>query len=326
MLPSEENKGIKNIFKNAEHKGAAVCFCCIALLVVSGASLSKLSITGRGIFAAIFAISAIAFVLPSAAFAAFTRKHSLVLFSKPAKSSSKLLFSGSFLLVFTALLIQIITYRISDQPQTTLGALLSDNGYFYALLCYAILPAVLEELLFRGIAFSLYEKSCGGLGAVIGTSLFFAMSHLSGREFFLYLAAGIILGFVVYITRSVFVTIVLHLINNIFSFYLENSVFRITAENKSGILAIFLLSGLFLLCLFWFLTDVEAICRKRYLSSPPMIAKKEDEKDPSFAGEEKLCPRLFPPKTDAKTLFSRLFMSPFLWTSAIIFVIYISVK
>ena len=305
MLPNDDFSS-KNPVISSENKAPLIGLCAIVILAASKFLPSELA--QKNVFLFIVAVSFAAFALPAAVFATALRKKVGFLFSAPNKGTFRLCFSAAFMLVFSALLSRCVICYINGSSHAPAGTLLSGMGYFQALFCYTLLPAVLEELIFRGVVFPVYEKSCGGLCAILASALFFAMSHLSGEDFFLYFISGLILGAVVYITRSVFACMALHLVNNFASFYLENSVFRIAAESKSGILAIFLLTALTLICLFWFLTALETVCRKRYLAS---------------SGDSFCAKRLFCDDMSPGSAFLKVFLSPVLWCAVVIFSIYL---
>lgn len=84
----------------------------------------------------------------------------------------------------------------------------------YMLLAFAVLPAVTEEFLFRGIVLTEYSNvsvSC----SVIMSSLMFAMCHFSLVRFPSYFFCGIVLGALTYATRSVIAAIVVHALYNV---------------------------------------------------------------------------------------------------------------
>lgn len=301
------------VIKNAEHSTAALCLCVLALSVGS-TLIINFAFPKFDSAAAFVAVSAAAFLLPSAVFLLFNKNGRGAFISSPQKHTFKFCISALFLLISSALLFKSIIYYISGSATQGNASVLSGLGYFESLFCYAVLPAILEEFLFRGVAFCAYEKSCGGIGAIIATSLFFAASHFSAAEFIPYFVSGMILGTVVYICRSVFPAVILHFINNFFSYYLENAVFKITSETKSGVLAVFILSAISLLLLFCFLLELEHICRMRYVACP------SDENSDEFDGQADVCPRLLPLYENTGTVLCRIFASPFVWVSAVLFI------
>jgi len=85
----------------------------------------------------------------------------------------------------------------------------------FLILAYCLLPALCEELVFRGILCAEYDR----YGAVISitlSSLFFAMLHFSFPLFLNYLVLGALLAAVWYATRSLIATAILHFLYNLF--------------------------------------------------------------------------------------------------------------
>lgn len=303
-----------SIFKNAENKAPLLCLCVMALMLASGILMPLLfpDLSSVSVLTAVYFIS---FLLPAAVFAVVLRKNNVYNFSAPSRGTFKFTLSSTLLLVCAAILTKCIISYVTGGSASQASALLSDAGLFESLLCYTLLPAVLEELVFRGIAFSVYQRTCGGLGAILATSLFFAMSHFSVEEFLLYFVSGIILGTVVYITRSVYPAIILHLINNTVSYFLENAVFKIASESKSGVLAIFLVTAVTLVVLFWFLLELEGVCKKRYLISP-------DDEEYAKSDIHELTPTLLPHDGDIVTALLRMALSPVFLCSIVLFAVF----
>ena len=77
------------------------------------------------------------------------------------------------------------------------------------MVAFAVLPAVTEEFLFRGVVIGEYENYGAGT-ACAAAAVMFAMSHFSLVRFPVYLAAGIILGSVLFTTRSVAAAVLVH--------------------------------------------------------------------------------------------------------------------
>jgi len=109
----------------------------------------------------------------------------------------------------------------------------------YLVLAFAILPAVTEELLFRGIAIASYEKM-GVSTAVILSSLAFAMSHFSFVRFPVYLFSGLVLAGALYTTRSLAGPMIIHGLNNAFVLFGEKYLLHI-AEKRSISIILFLI-------------------------------------------------------------------------------------
>ncbi len=117
------------------------------------------------------------------------------------------------------------------------------NGRFfdgvYLVITFALLPAVTEELLFRGIISAEYEGH--GVGVAVMMSAFtFAMSHFSLARFPVYLFSGIVMALTMYATRSVFASMIMHAVQNSFVILSEKYVLRI-ADNQNASFGLFLI-------------------------------------------------------------------------------------
>lgn len=120
------------------------------------------------------------------------------------------------------------------------------EGWWQTVLVVVILPAVVEELFFRGVMFSALER-CGTWPALLLTALAFAMIHGDIRNFAGPLLAGLIYGYMTYVLDSVWPAIFAHMVNNGLALFLSN-----TAETYSalGLWPYILLAAVFCLCMF----------------------------------------------------------------------------
>jgi membrane protease YdiL (CAAX protease family) len=101
----------------------------------------------------------------------------------------------------------------------------TEGDFLFSLINLALIPAVAEELLFKGLIFTILKKYYSPIAAVIIASLMFAAAHLSFIRFiplfllscytfWLYLRSG-----------SLLLPMLLHFINNLFTFVLINDPF-----------------------------------------------------------------------------------------------------
>ena len=142
------------------------------------------------------------------------------------------------------------------------------TNHLQIILSLIVIPAVCEELLFRGILFSEY-RAFGTANAVIISALCFAMLHFSIENFFMYLFAGLLFGFATAITRSIFPSIALHLLSNTMSIYASDAFLRITVVKNGAYFVGFVLAVFTALSLILLLSRVETICHS-YAEKPPM--------------------------------------------------------
>ncbi len=97
-----------------------------------------------------------------------------------------------------------------------------DNGTIpnkiYLLMAYAVLPAICEEFVFRGILCHEYERG-GVLRAIVFSTLFFGFLHFNLQNLPVYLLSGAILAITCYACRSLIGAMLAHLFYNIFGLF-----------------------------------------------------------------------------------------------------------
>lgn len=98
----------------------------------------------------------------------------------------------------------------SDIFSTGLG----DLNLINALLIIAVLPAVFEEFVFRGVFFKIMEKKYSKTGLAVMTGLMFGGMHLNVFSFFQTAALGIIIGALLIRSGSIFPAMIMHFTNN----------------------------------------------------------------------------------------------------------------
>lgn len=138
------------------------------------------------------------------------------------------------------------------------------------ILSLIVIPAVCEELFFRGIVFSEYRRF-GTANAVIISALCFSMLHFSVENFFVYLFTGLLFGFVTAVSRSVIPSIALHLLSNTLSIFASDAFLRVTVVKNGSYFVGFVLVLLTGISLVLMLSRVETICYS-YAEKPPMEA------------------------------------------------------
>ena len=85
----------------------------------------------------------------------------------------------------------------------------------YALLAVAIVPAIVEELYFRGaLQKTLTDWTGKPFISILVTALFFSAIHFSYFGFLSRMALGLLLGYIYEFTKTIWLPILLHFINN----------------------------------------------------------------------------------------------------------------
>lgn len=127
--------------------------------------------------------------------------------------------------------------------------LVTGSGIWMAVLAISVAPAVCEELLFRGIILSALKKyKFGIITTTIITSVMFGVFHLQLFRLFPIFLLGLLLTYVVYKTGSIFVSMILHFLNNLIavlmSFYPEIvNMFPINALNQPTFEIVLIIAG-----------------------------------------------------------------------------------
>lgn len=204
------------------------------LTICAGYILSGLDTSADGYLYALGGIQLAAYALPlllyGLLFGGIRPKR--MRFAVPSAVSIPLqLLLLAILLIGTSLM-SMLLHRIGIITDTGEGGATVSSAGFLPIAIAAIVPAVCEEILFRGVIMSSFEE-CGISPAIIGSSLLFAFAHMSFEELPIYFFAGVVLAFSAYISRSVFTAIFLHAVYNVASLCLSDYLYAIAAHLES---------------------------------------------------------------------------------------------
>ncbi|MBQ8909353.1 MAG: CPBP family intramembrane metalloprotease [Clostridia bacterium] len=91
----------------------------------------------------------------------------------------------------------------------------TDAGrYIYCIFTLAVVPAFVEELLFRGVIFNGLRERFSSVGAVLISAGLFALAHKNLQQLIFQAIFGAILAIVVLRTGSIFASMIVHFVNN----------------------------------------------------------------------------------------------------------------
>jgi uncharacterized protein len=114
--------------------------------------------------------------------------------------------------------LETIAKKFEDNYSKEAEALATIRSFpelIFSMIVMALLPAVFEETFFRGGAQQLliawFKKP---MVAIIVASIFFSAMHISWYGFLPRLALGMVLGLIFYYSRSIWLNMVLHFLNN----------------------------------------------------------------------------------------------------------------
>ena len=131
-----------------------------------------------------------------------------------------------------------ITFTTGVEEPKILGA----EGIFIAVLSTAVLPAVLEEFIIRGIVMQPLRRF-GDKFAIVASALIFGIMHGNMVQIPYTVVAGLFLGYLAIATGSLWPSIILHFINNFYSVALVAAYDN--AGDSAGWIVTILLLGLF---------------------------------------------------------------------------------
>jgi len=134
------------------------------------------------------------------------------------------------------------------------------SNSLYVSIVFALVPALVEEFVFRGIILTEYrENKYGAFSAVAVSSLTFAMLHFSLDMFVICLAGGIVFAFVVYVTRSVFASMIVHFLYNMYGLFVEDYIITVIKDPENTVLLVFVIVLVFLAFLTMSIAEAERI-------------------------------------------------------------------
>lgn len=147
----------------------------------------------------------------------------------------------------------------------------------YIIITFALLPAITEEYVFRGIILSDYSDY-GIFTSFLMSSVMFSMVHFSLNRFIVYLFCGIVMAYVVYVTRSVIAAMLLHFLNNVYAIFFESVLWDVIKSPNSLIFFLFVIATLFIVFLVLSFNGAEYIFYVAGVKgepSPPESQKRE---------------------------------------------------
>jgi membrane protease YdiL (CAAX protease family) len=107
------------------------------------------------------------------------------------------------------------------------------NHQIIIILCMALIPAIGEELFFRGVLQKILSEKIDYHVAILVASLLFSLFHFELVAFFYRFLFGVILGYLYYYTKNIFPSMLLHFVNNFTSIIALNYAPNLTEINNS---------------------------------------------------------------------------------------------
>jgi len=119
------------------------------------------------------------------------------------------------------------------------------SGFLMSVVSTAILPAIIEEIIIRGIVMQPLRRY-GDLFALVFSSLLFSIMHGNMVQIPYTFTAGLFFGYVVIATGSLWPSIIIHFINNLYAVIIM-AVSDNYSETVSSVVSVLLLGLLIIL-------------------------------------------------------------------------------
>ena len=181
-----------------------------------------------------------------------------------------LCFTGDYLSTIIASMFESIGITLTDVPDYEIPT--SGKGLFLYAFATIVPPAIIEEFTMRSVAMQPLRKY-GDKFAIVMTALVFGLMHRNAVQGIFAFIAGLVFGFIVISTNSVWPAVIVHALNNGFSVLL--SVLNETNEEAANkiyalVVSVVLVSGLFSAIIF------RVMAKRTKLSNPvPRLPLKE---------------------------------------------------
>lgn len=149
---------------------------------------------------------------------------------------------------FMALIVFLTSYLQPNLAEQAMVNFQRSGGFFVPLVALAVLPAVFEEMIFRGIALHSYSH-LGRKKAILISAFFFALLHMNLQQAAYAFVLGSVFAFFVQRTGSIFSSLLPHFCINALSWcmiYFGKSEAQAVEELSAGMT----LLGLGINCLF----------------------------------------------------------------------------
>ncbi|MBQ9699969.1 MAG: CPBP family intramembrane metalloprotease [Lachnospiraceae bacterium] len=95
----------------------------------------------------------------------------------------------------------------------TLTTIVNENSVIINLIIIALIPAIVEEFIFRGVIFNSYKKR-NPFGAVLLSAFLFGLVHMNVNQFSYAFVIGVIFALLTYATGSIIPSIIAHFVIN----------------------------------------------------------------------------------------------------------------
>lgn len=109
-------------------------------------------------------------------------------------------------------------YKIGLHPTVNIPSLNTISSILLAILIICIMPALGEEIVFRGVCNSSF-KEYGGIITIFTSGLMFSLSHFNLAQTIYQFFLGVFLSYLYLKTQNLLMPILIHFLNNVFALF-----------------------------------------------------------------------------------------------------------
>lgn len=223
----ERNRG----YKMSNTKKADILFLIMVVIHVAVvAGLIILRNSGNGINMSTnqsLIFSQLLILIPVAIYLSLTKTNpfKLIRFKKIDIATVGMVVLLTVLIMPLITFINAISMLFAQNRVMELSTEMAGNSLFINLILMAVLPAISEEFVFRGVLFHTYRKSSVLYGAII-SGIIFGLMHMNFNQFSYAFVIGIAFAMILEATGSIYATMIAHFIIN------GNSVIMLKISEK----------------------------------------------------------------------------------------------
>ncbi len=152
---------------------------------------------------------------------------------------------------------------LNELVEKTFGNLLAADNVpemILVIIVIAVVPALSEEVMFRGYIQRSFEHKISPFKAAAVTAIFFGLYHFSPYGILPLITLGLYFGFAAYLSKSLFIPIILHFLNNFTAVLLyfiigDDEIFSVdttdTSALNANIIYFFIMLSLFGIVVFF---------------------------------------------------------------------------
>ncbi len=124
------------------------------------------------------------------------------------------------LIVFSYLITPLMSFVnalsmlfFQNTTSSFMGEIINENGFFLSILIIALVPAIFEEVVYRGMFYNEYRK-VKPLQAIFLSAFLFGIMHGNLNQFIYAFLMGIVFALIIEVTDSILSTMIIHFFIN----------------------------------------------------------------------------------------------------------------